>query len=200
MRSTSGDQAECRALWTGGYGPPEAAAKVWEATHGAGRAALDYLERHACTSRAGKGGHIRLKGEGFIGAAFPHRFSRAGDPQVHVHFLIANMTRCGDPDRGVPDGWRTLDARAIYRHQVVAGYVFQAELRERLTRELGVEWSEVHKGAAEVVCVPRRSSTRSTAASESAFSGRARSAHLRCRASRRGRSTRLRIACRRWGS
>lgn len=137
------------------YGQPEVGAAVWEATNGAGRAALDYLERHACTSRAGKGGHIRLKGEGFIGAAFPHRFSRAGDPQVHVHFLIANMTRCGDPERGVPDGWRTLDARDIYRHQVVAGYVFQAELRERLTRELGVEWSEVHKGAAEVVGVPR---------------------------------------------
>jgi len=137
------------------YGQPEVAASVWEATHGAGRAALDYLERHACTSRAGKGGHVRLKGEGFIGAAFPHRFSRAGDPQIHVHFLIANMTRCGDPERGVPDGWRTLDARDIYRHQVVAGYVFQAELRERLTHELGVEWSEVHKGAAEVVGVPR---------------------------------------------
>jgi Ti-type conjugative transfer relaxase TraA len=137
------------------YGQPEVGAAVWEATNGAGRAALDYLERHACTSRAGKGGHIRLKGEGFIGAAFPHRFSRAGDPQVHVHFLIANMTRCGDPERGVPDGCRTLDARDIYRHQVVAGYVFQAELRERLTRELGVEWSEVHKGAAEVVGVPR---------------------------------------------
>lgn len=137
------------------YGQPEVAAAVWEATHGAGRAALDYLERHACTSRAGKGGHIRLRGEGFIGAAFPHRFSRAGDPQIHVHFLIANMTRCGDPERGIPDAWRTLDARDIYRHQVAAGYVFQAELRERLTRELGVEWSEVHKGAAEVVGVPR---------------------------------------------
>lgn len=32
--------------------------------------------------------------------------------------------------------------------------MFQAELRERLTRELGVEWSEVHKGAAEIVGVP----------------------------------------------
>ncbi len=137
------------------YGRPEVAASVWEATHGAGRAALDYLERHACTSRAGKGGHVRLKGEGFIGAAFPHRFSRAGDPHVHVHFLIANMTRCGDPDRGVPDGWRALDARDIYRHQLAAGYVFQAELRERLTHDLGVEWSEVHKGAAEIVGVPR---------------------------------------------
>lgn len=137
------------------YDAPDIAGKVWEATHGAGRAALDYLERHACTSRAGKGGHIRLQGEGFVGAAFPHRFSREGDPQVHVHFLVANMTRCGDPDQGVADGWRTLDARDLYAHRMAAGYVFQSKLRERLTRELGVEWSDVHKGAAEIAGVPR---------------------------------------------
>jgi Ti-type conjugative transfer relaxase TraA len=137
------------------YDQPQVTASVWEATHGAGQAALDYLERHACNSRAGHGGHIALKGEGFVGAAFPHRFSREGDPQIHIHLLIANTTRCGDPEQGVADGWRTLDARDIYRHQIAAGYVFQAELRERLTRELGVEWSEVNKGAAEVVGVPR---------------------------------------------
>lgn len=145
------------ALWAlaDEYGRPEVAAKVWEATHGAGQAALGYLERHACRSRAGRGGQIALEGEGFVGAAFAHRFSRAGDPQVHVHFLVANMTRCGDRGQGVPDGWRTLDARHLYAHRLAAGYVFQAELRERLTRELGVEWGEVRKGAAEVVGVPR---------------------------------------------
>jgi conjugative relaxase-like TrwC/TraI family protein len=40
------------------YGAPGVAAKVWEATHGASSATLDYLERHACTSRGGHGGHI----------------------------------------------------------------------------------------------------------------------------------------------
>lgn len=38
--------------------------------------------------------------------------------------------------------------------KLAAGYLFQAELRERLTRELGVEWSDVRKGAAEIVGVP----------------------------------------------
>jgi Ti-type conjugative transfer relaxase TraA len=137
------------------YGQPQVAEAVWEATHGAGRAALGYLERHACTSRAGRGGRIPLEGEGFIGAAFPHRFSREGDPHIHVHFLVANMTRAGDAAQGVEDGWRTLDARDLYRHRMAAGYVFQAELRERLTRELGVQWTDVHKGAAEIAGVPR---------------------------------------------
>jgi len=135
------------------YDRPEIAGKVWEATHGAAAAAFDYLERHACTSRAGAGGKVALQGEGFVAAVFPHRFSREGDPQVHVHVLVANMTHCGRAE-GVEQAWRTLDARDLFDQKLAAGYLFQAELRERLTRELGVEWSAVHKGAAEIVGVP----------------------------------------------
>jgi Ti-type conjugative transfer relaxase TraA len=135
------------------YDRPEIAGKVWEATHGAAGAAFDYLERHACTSRAGAGGKVALQGEGFVAAVFPHRFSREGDPQVHVHVLVANMTHCGRAE-GVEQAWRTLDARDLFDQKLAAGYLFQAELRERLTRELGVEWSKVHKGAAEIVGVP----------------------------------------------
>ena len=46
---------------------------------------------------------ISVPGNGFIGAAFRHRTSRAGDPQLHTHVLVANMTRG-------PDGrWTALD-------------------------------------------------------------------------------------------
>jgi Ti-type conjugative transfer relaxase TraA len=135
------------------YDRPEIAGKVWDATHGAASAAFDYMERHACTSRAGAGGKVPLQGEGFVAAVFPHRFSREGDPQVHVHVLVANMTHCGRAE-GVEQAWRTLDARDLFDQKLAAGYLFQAELRERLTRELGVEWSEVHKGTAEIVGVP----------------------------------------------
>jgi len=135
------------------YDRPEIAGKVWEATHGAASAAFDYLERHACTSRAGAGGKVALRGGGFVAAVFPHRFSREGDPQVHVHVLVANMTHCGRAE-GVEQAWRTLDARDLFDQKLAAGYLFQAELRGRLTRELGVEWGEVHKGAAEIVGVP----------------------------------------------
>jgi predicted house-cleaning NTP pyrophosphatase (Maf/HAM1 superfamily) len=86
---------------------------------------------------------------------FPHRFSREGDPQVHVHVLAVNMTLAGDAAKGVEHGWRTLDARDLYRHRMAAGYLFQAELRQRLTDALGVRWTTVHKGAAEIEGVPR---------------------------------------------
>ena len=98
------------------YGRPEVGEAIWEATHGAGRAAFDYLERNACRSRAGAGGQIKLDGEGFVGAFFPHRFSRAGDPQIHVHCLAANMTLSGGQGTGAPRAWRTLDAHHLYQH------------------------------------------------------------------------------------
>ena len=94
-------------------------------------------------------------GDSFIGAVFPHRFSRTGDPQIHVHCLAANMTMCGGPGTGASRTWRTLNAHHLYQHQKAAGYLFQAELRERLTERLGVQWTEVTKGSAEIVGVPR---------------------------------------------
>ena len=46
-------------------------------------------------------------GEGFVGAEYVHRVSRAGDAQLHSHVVIANMTRA--------DGrWTTLDGTALY--------------------------------------------------------------------------------------
>ncbi|NLT06625.1 MAG: relaxase domain-containing protein [Solirubrobacterales bacterium] len=178
------------------HGRPEVAGKVWEAAHGAASATLGYLERHACTSRAGAGGKVPLRGEGFVAAVFPHRFSREGDPQIHVHVLVANLTRCGRAE-GVGDGWRTLDARDLYEHKLTAGYLFQAELRERLTRELGVEWGPVEKGAAEVVGVPagltralsRRRSQILDALDRDGRGGSAREAEIAALATRRAKET-----------
>ena len=42
------------------------------------------------------GGPRRLKTSGVIGAAFRHRTSRAGDPLLHWHVLIANMAEGSD--------------------------------------------------------------------------------------------------------
>ena len=47
------------------------------------------MEREACRARRGQGGAIVVKGQGFIGAAFRHRASRAGDPLLHTHVVVA---------------------------------------------------------------------------------------------------------------
>ena len=113
-------------------------------------AALAHLERHACKTRLGKGGAEVVDGAGFVGAAFRHRTSRAGDPQVHTHVLVGNATLR-------PDGqWGTLDGRALFAEARTAGYVHEAVFRHELTRELGVDWGPVRKGIADIRGVPPR--------------------------------------------
>jgi conjugative relaxase-like TrwC/TraI family protein len=112
--------------------------------------AFGYLERSAAVGRRGAGGLERVRGDGLVGAAFLHRTSRAGDPHLHTHVLVANLVRDST------GRWTALDARALYAHGRTAGYLYQAVLRDELTRSLGVEWQRVRKGGAEIAGVPDR--------------------------------------------
>ena len=115
---------------------------------GAVREAFGYLERTAASARRGQGGTTVLQADGFAAAAFRHRTSRAGDPQLHTHVVVANVAR------GVDLKWSALDGRRLYAHARAASFIYQAVLRAALTRELGVEWTEVRDGIAEIVGVP----------------------------------------------
>jgi conjugative relaxase-like TrwC/TraI family protein len=59
--------------------------QVMEAHRAGVEAALSYMERSACWARRGKGGRTFVPGSGFLAAAYVHRSSRAGDPQLHTH-------------------------------------------------------------------------------------------------------------------
>jgi conjugative relaxase-like TrwC/TraI family protein len=119
-------------------------ATVREAHERSVDAALGYMQREACWARRGKGGAEFVRGNGYIAAAFRHRSSRAGDPQLHTHVLIANATKG-------PDGrWTRLFHPAIYDHAKTAGYVYEAQLRHELSQELGVRWQPVRRGIAEL--------------------------------------------------
>jgi len=129
-------------LW--GLGGPMAGLEAGEAHRAAVDAALGYLQQEACWTRRGAGGAEFVKGNGYLAAAFEHRSSRNGDPQLHTHVLVANATKG-------PDGkWTRLYHPAIYEHAQTASYLYQAQLRHELTRRLGVEWQEVRKGIAEI--------------------------------------------------
>jgi conjugative relaxase-like TrwC/TraI family protein len=112
------------------------------------QAALAYLEQRACVTRKGKNGVVRERGAGFVAAAYQHRTSRAQDPHLHTHVIVANMTRS-------PDGeWRALDGEPLMKHyRLAAGYLYQSQLRFELTRSLGVEWREPENGMAEIAGV-----------------------------------------------
>lgn len=131
-----------------GIGDDATSRAVRDAHEAAVDAALEYMERHAAMGRRGKGGAISVLGNGFIGAGFRHRTSRAGDPQLHTHVLVANMTR------GPDERWTALDARRLYTHARTGGFLYQAKLRLELTRRLGVEWTPVRNGVAEIDGIP----------------------------------------------
>lgn len=58
--------------------------------------ALGYIQRHACLVRRGAGGVVRWPGRGFVAARFDHRTSRAGDPLLHTHVVVANAAQGPD--------------------------------------------------------------------------------------------------------
>lgn len=128
-------------LWA--LGGPEAAREVKAAHREAVGAALDYMQREACLTRRGAGGSQFLKGDGYLAAAHVHRTSRNGDFQLHTHVLVANATRA-------EGRWTRLYHPAIYDHATTASYIYEAHLRDELTRRLGVAWQEPRKGIAEI--------------------------------------------------
>jgi conjugative relaxase-like TrwC/TraI family protein len=132
-----------------GIGDHELRGAVRSAHDRAALEAVGYLERSAAAVRRGHGGAEVVSASGLVAAAFRHRTSRAGDPQLHTHVLVANLGRG-------PDGrWSALDGRRLYAHARAASFIYQAVLRAELTRTLGLEWLPVRNGIAELVGVPK---------------------------------------------
>ncbi len=132
-------------------GDHETRRAVNEAHTSAWQAALAYLEDEACVIRRGAKGRHREHAAGFVAAAYQHRTSRAQDPHLHTHVIVANMAQSPADQE-----WRALDGEAILRtYRLAAGYLHQAHLRDELTRALGIEWETPQKGLADLRHVPR---------------------------------------------
>ncbi len=93
---------------------------------------MAYIEaRHALTrQRDGKGGIERVATGHLLYAQTTHSTSRAGDPNLHTHVVVANAVY--DAASGQ---WRALDNREIYANQVMLGLIYQRELAGGLMRE-----------------------------------------------------------------
>jgi conjugative relaxase-like TrwC/TraI family protein len=139
-------------LWA--VGPDEVRDAVLRAHDKAVAEGLAYLERTACWVRRGHGGAKYEPGTGFVGMAFLHRSSRAGDPALHTHLLVSNMTRASSDGRwlSIASPKRRLP---LLREAKAAGHVYQAALRAGITRELGMEWAQPHNGYADLAEIGR---------------------------------------------
>ena len=108
--------------------------------------ALSYLSEHAgYTRRAGRELMIIDRVEAISGVKYEYRMSSAREPHVQLHMLLSNKQLCRDGN------WRTLDWVSLYHEARAVGTIYQAVLREELSRQLGVEWSETVNGRAEIL-------------------------------------------------
>lgn len=131
-------------LWAVADGGTQAL--IAQAHHAAIQDVIDLFERDVAMTRIGakgpRGAVAQVEVRGVIAAAYDHYDSRASDPQLHTHVVVANRVQA------VHDGkWRTLDSRAI--HAAVTGLSehYNAVLSDHLTQTLGVAWDARERGA-----------------------------------------------------
>lgn len=108
---------------------------IMQAHHAAVADALAWAERNVFATRLGRGGATQVGVRGVVAASFDHHDSRANDPHLHTHVVVANRVQSS-----VDDKWRTLDSRAIFRATVALSELHQGLLMDRVTELLGVGW------------------------------------------------------------
>jgi len=126
------------ALWA--IAPTPITRTIEECHHQAVAETLEFLEEHAAFSRMGAHGVAQVNTTGLIAAAFDHRDSRAGDPNLHTHLVISNKVQVIGAD-GVPR-WLALDGTPLHHATVAASEMYNTRIEALLTAQLGVRFAE----------------------------------------------------------
>ena len=125
-------------LWALGEEPTRRA--VVAAHHAAVAQALAFVDDQVVRTRVGAGGRRQIRTLGMVAAAFDHYDSRAGDPNVHTHVVLANKVQ--GPDKR----WRSLDGKTIHAATVTVSELYDGLVADELHRRLHVAWSARHRG------------------------------------------------------
>ncbi len=126
------------ALWA--VAPRDVAQVIERAHQAAVEQCLSWLEDNAAYTRLGRGGARQVDVRGLIAAAFTHRDSRAGDPNLHTHVAVSNKVQAVG---GEADGrWLALDGRPLHKLTVAASERYNTRLEALLRDRLGVEFTE----------------------------------------------------------
>lgn len=157
-------------------GDPDVTGAVAAAHERAVGAAVGYLEERALAvrRRVGDMPRVPVPTTGAVGGAFGHRVSRALDPHLHTHVVLANA---GEEGAG---RWSALDGRGIFAHAGAADALYHAQLRHELSASLGVAWEPLRRGRADIVGIgfeARRAFSRRAAAIEEELHGWAAPSH-----------------------
>jgi len=127
------------ALWA--IAPQDVADQILAAHHAAVKDTIGWLEREAIYTRGGKDGVQQLDTTGVLAAAFDHRDSRAGDPDLHTHVAVSNKVRVRNTD-GTPGRWLALDGRVLFKATVSSSERYNTRLESQLHARLGLTFTE----------------------------------------------------------
>ena len=116
-------------LWA--LAEPAVAARIEKAHRAAVADALSFIEQHALFSRTGANGVRQVNVQGLVAAAFTHRDSRAGDPDLHTHVAVANKVQTLD------GRWLSIDGRILFKATVAASETYNTALEHHLRDSLG---------------------------------------------------------------
>jgi len=98
--------------------------------------------------RRSHGGEVAfLPTTGPVAGQFLHRTSRALDPHLHTHVVVANVAQ------GVDGRWSGVDSRRLHAHLPAAQSVYHARLRFELGDRMGAAWHVHPSGLGDVVGV-----------------------------------------------
>jgi conjugative relaxase-like TrwC/TraI family protein len=121
-------------LWA--VAEPAVAAVIERAHQAAVQDALAFIEKHALFTRTGPQGIRQVNVRGLVAAAFTHRDSRAGDPDLHTHVAVANKVQTLD------GRWLSVDGRVLFKANVAASETYNTALEQHLRDTLGVRFAE----------------------------------------------------------
>ncbi|ASN19948.1 MobF family relaxase [Arthrobacter sp. YN] len=108
--------------------------QILQTHHEAVEATLTWMEEQVINTRTGRNGVAHIGTKGVIAAAFDHWESRAGDPQLHTHLVLANRVQ-----RATDGAWATLDSRSLYKAVVAASEHYNGLLFDGLHTSLSTE-------------------------------------------------------------
>ena len=77
---------------------------------------------------------------GLVAAAFTHRDSRSGDPDLHTHVAVANKVQTLD------GRWLSIDGRVLFKAAVSASETYNTALEHHLQDQLGIRFAERSDG------------------------------------------------------
>ena len=117
---------------------PHVVTQIEAAHHEAVAHTIRWLERDVAFARTGTAGVAQVDVHGVAVAAFDHRTSRAGDPDLHTHAVISNKVLARLPDGETR--WLTLDSQALHKAAVAASERYNRTLEEEVSRRLGWEF------------------------------------------------------------